>query len=143
MPLKDFVLLSLFGIYAFQDILQKKISLCLIIVGIISGLGFSVYEWVYIRSFCLSDIIYLFPGILLIVLSCFSSQIGLGDGLTVLIVGLFYPSLLSLVILVLAFFSLFIFSLCSYVLGKVKKNSKIPFAPFLLIGLFGGLWMYA
>ena len=143
MSVKECVFLLIIVICAFQDFIQKKISLIWIVMGMMFGIGLIVCEYVNGKSFRISDIFYLIPGVLLIVIACVSSQVGLGDGLTVLMLGLYYPSSLSILILVLAFFFLYIFTLCSFVLGKTRKNTQIPFAPFLLFGTIGGLLIYA
>lgn len=74
------------------------------------------------------------PGIVLLAAGKVTRQaIGYGDGILLLICGLYLGGRMALVIFVTGLFFLFPVSLILLLSGKVKKEDELPFAPFLLL----------
>lgn len=130
------IALAFLSICAVPDIRKKEIPLGLVMIGMAGAIGFNLWQIgsgiVSVAEVALS----VFPGISFLLLSwCTREKVGYGDGLLLLITGLtvgFYRCFLGLCIGLLfsaAFVSLLL------VWHKAGKDSKIPFAPFLVIGL--------
>lgn len=130
MNIKIGVVWLLLGVGTAFDVAYKKIPFFLIIMGVVSGIIFSVTDglngW---------EIFYaLLPGVLLVAAAFATREkIGYGDGLFVLALGLLeggnscFADLLTGLILV-AFAGIFLL-----ILRKGGKNKAVPFIPFLLI----------
>lgn len=116
------------GLY---DIKKREIPIASVIVFIIASLPLN--KWT--RQFTWYEVsLGAFVGVVLLVISKFTAEsIGYGDGLVVMVMGLYMGIWDSLSIL---FWGLLFASIFSIILVNVKKRgwkSKIPFVPFLLL----------
>ena len=109
-----------------MDIKKKELNLIYCTIFFIVGIA---YALLYLNGNMEGLIFALMPGIVLLILSMlFSSQIGMGDGIMIITLGLFM-NLLSALVWAFIFVSLIaIFKVLS------NKKTTIPLAPFLLIG---------
>ncbi len=120
-------------ICAIFDIRKKEIPIFVIILfGCISILFIGISgkrTW--------ADIMYsLAPGGFLLLLSlCTRESIGYGDGMAVLVLGILMGYRGCIVIIIIGFISSAFCALVLLVCGKVKGKSRLPFLPFLAIGL--------
>lgn len=116
-----------------SDIRKKKIPLMVIIVfGTVSVLFLAAGEerpW--------KEALYaLAPGMGLLALAfCTGEGIGYGDGFAVLVLGLLVGALWCLTAVFLGFFLCAVWSLFLLALKKVNGKSRLPFVPFLAVGL--------
>lgn len=79
-----------------------------------------------------------FPGLLLLILYRPSGrQIGLGDGLMLLGIGIFLGGDRGITVFMLSLGLLFIFSCIGMVIHKLNRRSCVPFAPFYLAAYLG------
>lgn len=120
-------------ICAVTDIRKKEIPIVLVIL-------FGVLAAVYIGLFDkqeISSILYSFiPGAFLLALSlCTKESIGYGDGLVVLVLGLMTGCQKCIFIVSIGLLAASICALALLVLRKVNGRSRLPFVPFLAIGL--------
>lgn len=115
-----------------QDIKERKISNLYLIVGMVGGLVFSIFnilkgDFVFGRW-----IVAWTPGIIFMVLAkVLKEKIGMGDGLVLLILGNFYGVKEICLLLQLVFVFLTIFSIALLCSKKVSGEYQIPFLPFL------------
>ena len=112
-----------------MDIKKKELNLIYCTIFFIVGIA---YALLYLNGNMEGLIFALMPGIVLLILSMlFSSQIGIGDGIMIITLGLFMNVVYLLSALVWAFIFVSLIALF-----KVLSNKKtiIPLAPFLLIG---------
>lgn len=134
--MKEIGTLMLLGINAWTDWKRKQIFLPAVFLYGVLGLGNSLWSKREMWDLFMS----LGVGCLFIGLSVLTKgDIGLGDGWILLALGTVlemeeYLPMLCLGLLLAAF--------CAAVLltvGKQKRNTEIPFVPFLLMGYVGGL----
>lgn len=134
-----FVFISVCAVF---DIRKREIPLMMLIFGICTALGMNLWQ-IFNGALSMAEAGFaLLPGVFLLFISfCTREKVGYGDGLLLLISGLligFYSCCLSF------FIGLICSSICALflmVLRKAEKNSEMPFAPFLVIGLGVGFFV--
>lgn len=125
-------LIIILGVICVFDIKRKKIPVYMLIVlaaaGIISN--FTVGEFDIEKR-----IIAMLPGIILLIVSMITKQqIGYGDGMIILIMGLYIDIDDILSIVLSSFLLSSIAAIILMTVFKKKKNFEMAFSPFLLIG---------
>ena len=124
------------GICAVFDMRKKEIPLQLILMGVITSFGISIYQ-VYVKAISVIDAVYsLIPGLTFILISFATKEkVGYGDGLILIVAGFvlgFYQCFFGLCISLVCSS---VFSLLLLVLHKADKDSGLAFVPFLTIGM--------
>ena len=125
-------LIIILGIICVFDIKRKKIPVYMLIIlaaaGIISN--FTVGEFDIEKR-----IIAMLPGMILLIVSMITKQqIGYGDGMIILIMGLYIDIDDILSIVLSSFLLSSIAAIILMTVFKKKKNFEMAFSPFLLIG---------
>lgn len=125
-------LIIILGVICVFDIKRKKIPVYMLIVlaaaGIISN--FTVGEFDIEKR-----IIAMLPGMILLIVSMITKQqIGYGDGMIILIMGLYIDIDDILSIVLSSFLLSSIAAIILMTVFKKKKNFEMAFSPFLLIG---------
>ena len=126
--------LVLFFIYnSMLDIKNRTISLgSCIFMGIIgSGILLDTIQSHFITTLlfrCMPGIFLMAAGYKGIV------QIGGGDGLVVLVIGIFQGVIKTMQILLVGLFVSALWGICLVIARKAKRNTEIPFVPFLFLG---------
>ena len=125
-------LIIILGVICVFDIKRKKIPVYMLIVlaaaGIISN--FTVGEFDIEKR-----IIAMLPGIILLIVSMITKQqIGYGEGLIILIIGLYIDIDDILSIVLSSFLLSSIAAIILMTVFKKKKNFEMAFSPFLVIG---------
>lgn len=125
-------LIIILGVICVFDIIRKKIPVYMLIVlaaaGIISN--FTVGEFDIEKR-----IIAMLPGMILLIVSMITKQqIGYGDGMIILIMGLYIDIDDILSIVLSSFLLSSIAAIILMTVFKKKKNFEMAFSPFLLIG---------
>ena len=125
-------LIIILGVICVFDIKRKKIPVYMLIVlaaaGIISN--FTVGEFDIEKR-----IIAILPGMILLIVSMITKQqIGYGDGMIILIMGLYIDIDDILSIVLSSFLLSSIAAIILMTVFKKKKNFEMAFSPFLLIG---------
>ena len=125
-------LIIILGVICVFDIKRKKIPVYMLIIlaaaGIISN--FTVGEFDIENR-----IIAMLPGMILLIVSMITKQqIGYGDGMIILIMGLYIDIDDILSIVLSSFLLSSIAAIILMTVFKKKKNFEMAFSPFLLIG---------
>ena len=125
-------LIIIWGVICVFDIKRKKIPVYMLIIlaaaGIISN--FTVGEFDIEKR-----IIAMLPGMILLIVSMITKQqIGYGDGMIILIMGLYIDIDDILSIVLSSFLLSSIAAIILMTVFKKKKNFEMAFSPFLLIG---------
>lgn len=134
------IILGFLCLCAVFDLKKKEIPLILIGIGIMGGAGLNAWLlWEGMLS--IEEIgISLLPGIFFVLASWGTKEkIGYGDGLILFITGLFagfYKCFLG-VCIGLVFSA--VFAVLLLIIHKAKKDSRIPFVPFLAMGMGVGM----
>ena len=131
----NFAFLLIYLIYCtIADIRTKsiscKISITILFISFIIKLVF----FNGLDTFFYVSILGIIPGLFLIIISFISKKaIGLGDGVIIFTIGIYYGFWKTISILLLSLFISSIFSLAILLKTKTSKYS-FPFAPFILMG---------
>lgn len=117
-----------------MDIKKRSVPLWLLGIGVVNtavillteGLGGGIDGWRLCRS--------MFPGAVFLVTAAATGKAGYGDGIVLIMLGLMGGSKACLLALTAGLFLIAVFSGALLALRKVKRNSRIPFLPFLAVG---------
>lgn len=123
------------------DCAWQKIERNVLLAGFLAGIGMAGWQ-LQSGAFGWYDVLLaLVPGIMLWVFGMLSGgRLGRGDGDMVLVFGLLLGWELCLAVLCTACLLVAVYAGVGVVAGKLKRNSKLPFAPFLL-GATALLWI--
>lgn len=137
----EYVMSGTIGLWLFlcsiQDIKSKKIHLYLIAVGFVSSL---LVSFLYHDAVLLERVAGAIPGLFLLALNPITrGQIGIGDGLIVVIMGICLGFTLTASILLLGLFVAAFYSAILLIFKKAGRKKTIPFVPFLFLGFLGVL----
>ncbi len=132
MEMKWIIISVFMAVCTITDIRKKEIPVAVVAL---SGLALFFYV-IFGEKKQWMDILYsLMPGMLLLMLSyCTRESIGYGDGLVVLVIGI----CMGMGICIAAVTGLIISAICAAALLALRKaggKSRIPFVPFLSVGL--------
>ncbi|MBR6626403.1 MAG: prepilin peptidase [Lachnospiraceae bacterium] len=126
------------GVLSIWDIKEKRVPVFPLLAGGAVLVLFAIYtclmgdvQW---RTL-LGGIV---PGSLLVVLACLTDQIGKADGLVVMALGAQCGLRRCLMLLFYSLFFISVFSLVLMIFFKAKSSTRIPYLPFLLVGLWIG-----
>lgn len=118
------------------DIRKKEIPLILAGVGMAAAVGFTIWRIGNGTIFAVQILLSLLPGLFFLLVSwCTKEKVGYGDGILLLITGLMVGFYLCLTGLCISLFLSVFFGVLLLFLHKAKKNSRIPFVPFLTMGM--------
>lgn len=78
------------------------------------------------------------PGVVLLLLTCFTDQVGTGDGMIVGILGLCKGMRSCMIITCIALLLFSVVGILLLLLRRVKKDTQLPFLPFLCAAFW--LW---
>lgn len=117
-----------------MDIKKKSVPVWLLGIGAVhvvvvlltEGLSGGIDGWLLCRS--------MFPGAVFLVTAAATGKAGYGDGIVLSMLGLMSGAKVCLLALTAGLFLIAIFSGALLALRKVKRNSRIPFLPFLAVG---------
>lgn len=117
-----------------MDIKKKSVPVWLLGIGAVhavvilltEGLSGGIDGWQLCRS--------MFPGAVFLVTAAATGKAGYGDGIVLSMLGLMSGAKVCLLALTAGLFLIAIFSGALLALRKVKRNSRIPFLPFLAVG---------
>lgn len=137
MNIREGILLAFLGLNTVSDIRSKKI---LVWSAWVFGLFGLVYGFVGNELSILQGLVALLPGIIFLIISKITKEsMGYGDGMIVLVMGI-YISIQKLVgSLMIALIFAAAWSMILLVFFKKKKHEEFPFVPFVLLGYLGGM----
>jgi len=125
----------LLGICAMYDLRIRTIPAIWIWFSIWSMTGYRAYMIIFEKSSITESIICLLPGILLLLFSRIGRCVGSGDGWLMIAGGLLLEWEQLVAMLFFAFVAAGLFSVGYCIFVKRERNARIPFVPFLLLGL--------
>lgn len=124
------------SVCAVFDIRHREIPLLLIIVGVMAALGIDIW-WIGEGAVTVVETgIALLPGVFFLLTSSFTREkVGYGDGLLLIILGLLLGAYRCFFILSIGLIFSAVISLFLLLLHRAGRHSRIPFAPFLVLGM--------
>lgn len=134
--LTEVIIFALLCICSVFDIRKKELPLMILITGFLAALG--IETWHVCKGLeTVSGIAEsLLPGVFFLLLSfCTREKVGYGDGIMLIILGLFLGFFRCFLILCVGLIFLSGFALILMVFRKVGRNSRLPMVPFLAIGM--------
>lgn len=122
-----------FGVFcAVPDCIQKKIDGRVLLLGLLAGIAVTWQNLRQGRQDWYSVVLAVIPGLALFGLGKLAGEkLGEGDGVMTLVLGLLLGWEQCLAVLCAAGMFVAVFAGCGLAIGKLKRNSRIPFAPFL------------
>lgn len=112
-----------------EDIRHKKVRLWYVLAVLLPGIVVAIR---YSRSEAVSILGGAGIGVFLCILSKLTGQkIGTGDGLTVMVIGVYMRIRFTIVCLCMAFFLVSFAALGMYVMRKKQMKDRVAFIPFL------------
>lgn len=118
-----------------MDIRERKIRIVWLAAGVVVIGGFFVWEGVSgptdAGEWLVKGLLGTLPGLFLLAVARITGKAGYGDGLVMIVLGVGFGYLVSVVLLCV---SLFLLSLCSIALllcRRVRGNTRMPYLPFL------------
>lgn len=135
------LVLCMLGIAGIVDLKWKKINILLIIpfliAGIICNLKFKFLSFpVILGGMAIGLIMFLVGAIT-------QGKIGYGDGLILIVTGLYLGFFDNLFLLLSATFLAAIIGVLLLLIKRVNKNYEIPFIPFLFLAFLGDLILWS
>lgn len=116
------------------DIKCRKVPVWMIWIGAIAAISVMICEGVGGQLSGWKTCRALIPGIILLVIAAATKKAGTADGVILMILGIFMGYEGCVAASLGGLFLISLFSGALLVLRRVKKNTKIPFVPFLAVG---------
>lgn len=133
---KRLVYLLFLTVHAVTDIREKQIYVTPLVLQGVAGIMFQLCSGQRGVATALSCL----PGLICLGVGRLSGEkIGYGDGWMVLLSGLYLSPAQMTVQLFWSFLTAFFYAAWVLATGRLSEKSEIPFAPFFLIGYFGGV----
>ena len=134
MTAKEWVIIIFLGLNTVKDIRKKEISLFLTIGFAMIGIFWRIWDESWLAGFW-----GVLPGLALSALSlCCRDMVGFGDGLMVLVIGLYLGTACAVASLFRALLGCAFWGLFLIFTGRGSRKTELPFVPFLLVGF----WLY-
>ncbi|MDE6748759.1 MAG: prepilin peptidase [Lachnospiraceae bacterium] len=127
------VLLCICSIF---DIRKKELPLLILITGFLTALGIEMWHICKGLETVSGIAESLLPGMFFLLLGfCTREKVGYGDGLMLIILGLFLGFFRCFLILCVGLIFSSVFALILLIFRKAGRNSRLPLIPFLTIGM--------
>lgn len=129
------VIIGILLMCSYTDIREKKVSIWIIIAGVQAVLVLNIIarDITMVNALLGATI-----GILLIGVSKLTKNaIGTGDAMLIIMIGLAIGMFHTLLALFYALLITAVVSAILLILRKIKKDSQMPFVPFILLGYLG------
>ncbi len=128
---KMLFLITYLMILTLFDLKEKRVPVVWLALGLLVAGGRSVYLNCIEQQNWLQMLLGMMPGALLLLVSFTTKKVGFADGIVLGIIGMFENYKVSLFVLCMGLFWASVVSVVLLVLRKVKRNIAIPFIPFL------------
>lgn len=137
--MQQIILLVLFGIYAIEDIRKKTISVQYLPVFALAG----VCIHLYLQDMTVIQMMFgMLLGLGILGVSWITEEsIGIGDGILLIVSGIFLGGVDNFELLCISLLYTALFSLLMLMFGICKKNQEIPFVPFLFLAYITMIFM--
>lgn len=128
MEVAEIVMSGCLAVLAGIDLKRKQVPVCPVALLGIAGVGFRIWNETGIWELFLGTV----PGILLLVLSvCSRESIGIGDGLVLLVLGIFCGISTAVAVLGMALVLAAVLAMVLLTTGKAGRKTELPFIPCL------------
>lgn len=139
MDWKNLITFALLIINSWRDLRSREICF---IPTVIYGLAGILYKFFTAGHSLYNLIPDLIPGLFLLLIGKISREkVGYGDGLVILTTGIWIGFTDCLLTLTTGLFMAFIFSAVLLALKKFKRDTELPFIPFLLFSYLGRMFL--
>ena len=115
------------------DLKEKMVPVFLLAVGLVSAGGYALYLSCSGQGLWFQPLLGMIPGICLLLIALLTGKAGYADGLVLLIIGMLETYRVSLFVLCMGLFLTSLVSVALLLLRKVKRQTAIPFIPFLTV----------
>lgn len=133
--MREIGLLIYLAVLGLFDWRKRKVPLILLIGGLTAAFLYQVYLLYHNRAewqwFLVSALLGVLPGLFMLMMARLTEKIGYGDGLVLLNMGLLTSYKSCILLLCFSTLTMSIFSIGLLLLKKVKKDTKLPYLPFL------------
>lgn len=130
------ICIAYLSVLSILDIRFRKMPVWLLVVGGIVGIGYQIWRWV--KGDSISIVLIgggVIVGLIFLVVSKITGQaLGYGDGIIILILGIYLGFWDLSVVLMIAFFAASVMAMVLIVVKRGKRKRTMPFVPFLCIG---------
>lgn len=133
--MREIGLLIYLAVLGLFDWRERKVPLILLIGGLMAAFLYQAYllyhslaEW---QWFLVSALLGVLPGFFMLIMARLTDKVGYGDGLVLLNIGLLTSYKSCILLLCFSTLTMSIFSIGLLLLKKVKKDTKLPYLPFL------------
>ena len=128
-------------VMSIADMVNRKVPLWMLAVQAALAAGMLIWGGINgelsIGGICKA----LIPGIILVAIALSTRKAGWADGVVLLLLGIQTDYEKCMVAVLMALFLMAALSAVLLVFRKVKKDTKLPFIPFLTMGWFLGLFL--
>lgn len=131
------LLLLLFSSTAYEDCKEKEINFYMPLIGALAGIILHLLYW---EKTLLDILLGITVGIVLLLVAVISNGgIGMGDGIMLMVSGIFLGFWENIALFMMALGMISITALFLIVIKRKGKNYRLPFLPFLLAAYL--LWL--
>ena len=129
--MQKIILLGMLGIYAIEDFRRKTLSVQYLSIFALAG----VILHLYLKDLSAMQMSFgILSGVAVLGLSLVTNEsIGKGDGILLIVTGIFLGGVDNFELLCISVFYAAIFSLIMLLVGVYKRNQEIAFVPFLFL----------
>lgn len=126
------ILLGVLGLGAAEDIRKRRIKVPFLLLSGAVGISLHIYR----RDLAAADLLLgVLVGVLVVFLGILTREsIGLGDGFSLMVTGIFLGGRRNVELLFLSLFYAALFSLGLLLFCRKRRKQRIPFLPFLFLG---------
>ena len=130
------ICMAYLSVLSILDVRFRKMPVWLLVVGGIGGTGYQIWKWLKGDSISIMLIgVGAIVGVLFLGVSKITGQaLGYGDGIIILILGIYLGFWNLSVVLMIAFFIASVMAMVLVAIKKGKRKRTMPFVPFLCIG---------
>lgn len=137
MNIRECVLLAFLGLNTISDIRTKKVLIWSAWVFGVFGLLYGLLTKELVSPQVITALL---PGSICLIISKVTKEsMGYGDGIIILVMGVYISTQKLIGSLVLALIFAALWSILLLVLFRKKKQDEFPFVPFVLLGYIGGM----
>ncbi len=118
------------------DLREKRVPVIWLVLGMLAAVGVSVYDVLQGDCQWIALLWAMMPGLFWMLMAWGSKKAGISDAVVLLILGLCLGTRECSVIFALSILLSALTAMILLVIRRVKRNSSLPYIPFLCAGLF-------